>query len=310
MMGGVPTLGLADEEPRLVGAQVLAAWDCFLDLAAATPLEAPSRLPGWRAHDVLVHLGAWEGRAPLAAVLESARSGAVHGLPDADADNALVVATHRTATRADVLQALRRARDSLAEFFAGPDARQLGRTEARSALGPLPVLTLAHASTYELAVHALDLVPSGAPAPDPLLLDRGLAALMDVTGALAARSGIHLTVSATTPDGGWAFTAAEDGWTVQRPLPSPDGPGVHGTAADLLDASAGRQALPLLLARRRLSVSHLPQFLRLAPLVQEVPGLPGGAALRTGVQGVSALGSVGGAARDAVGGLLRGVRRR
>ena len=140
-------------------------------------------------------------------------------------------------------------------------------------------------------------------APPPALLDRGLAALMDATGALSARAGIHLTVTAQTPGGGWSFRSDHDGWTTQQAPAGPfDGVGVRGTAADLLDASAGRSALPMLVVSRRLQVQQLPSFMRLAPLVAEVPGLPGGAALKAGIGGL-------GVVTGGVGKLLGKLRR-
>ena len=138
-----------------------------------------------------------------------------------------------------------RARDALEEFFAGPLPAELGRHLSSSAVGPLPVLSLVHAGTYELAVHALDLAPCGAPPPSPLLLDRGLAALMDVTGALAARSGVTTRLAAQAPESAWFINTGPDGWTTARPLFSGfTGPGVRGSVVDLLDTSAGRTNLP------------------------------------------------------------------
>ena len=101
---------------------------------------------------------------------------------------------------------------------------------------------------------------------------------------------IDITVTAQGGSGGWAFTSGPDGWTTQ-PVPAGEfaGVGVRGTVPDLLDASAGRAALPLLFLQRRLHVQQLSSFMRLAPLVSEVPGLPGGAALRTGITGLSAV---------------------
>ena len=56
----------------------------------------------------------------------------------------------------------------------------------------------------------------------------------------------------------------------------------------LLDASAGRRAVPALLARRELRLHHVTGLLALAPIVEAVPGLPGGAALRSAVRNVRA----------------------
>lgn len=282
--------GLSDSTPEELGEHVLAAWDAFLALAATGDLSRPSRLPGWTGRDVCTHLGSWPGSDVVASLLASARAGGTGEPVDPDAENARLVEAHRDASDAEVLAALQRGRDSLAAFFVSEDAREWGRAVAHSAVGRLPVLSLLHAGCYELAVHALDLAPCGAAAPPPLLLDRGLAALMDVTGALSARHGIDITLTAQTPDGGWSFTSGGDGWTTRAVPPGRlQGTGVRGSAADLLDTSAGRTNLGQLLLTRRLVVSQLPSFMRLAPLLHEVPGLPGGAALRTAVAG---LGSV------------------
>lgn len=294
MLGPVPfpgRCGIAETDLDALGAAVLASWDAFLDVARSADLTRPSRLPGWSGADTCIHLGDWDDHRVLAAVEASARSGGVSSPShDADADNARLVGAHRDASPDEVLAAVQRSRDALADWFVGPGPAELGLTTCGSAVGPLPLLNLLHAAAYELAVHALDLAPCGAPHPPADLLDRGLAALLDVTGALSARAGIDITVTAQTPAGGWAFTSAVSGWTTQAvPAGHFDGVGVRGSAADLLDASAGRAALPLLLVSRRLVVQQLPSFLRLAPLVSDIPGLPGGAALRAGVGGLGAV---------------------
>ena len=293
--GAVPApgrCGLAEHDPVETGRRVLAAWDAFLDVvhAPTTDLTRPSRLPGWSGADVCIHLGAWDDSQVLAGVLASARDGGAGETPAPDDSNAALVAAHREATPEQVVEALVAARTRLAAFFASDDARELGTALSSSAVGPLPVLSLVHAGCYELAVHALDLAPCGAPPPDPVLLDRGLAALIDVTGALSARAGFDITLTGQSPDGGWRFTSSRDGWTTE-PVPAGrfDGVGVRGTAVDLLDTSAGRSNLAQLLVTRRLVVQQLPQFLRLAPLLDDVPGLPGGAALRAAVGGISGL---------------------
>lgn len=292
---GQPTgpIGLADTPPEQLGLQVLTCWDLFLDVvrSPSTDLTLPSRLPGWSGADTCIHLGSWPDSRVLDAVLASARSGDTGGTSRPDADNDALVAAHADAPVELVVAALLEARDRLAAFFASDDAVTLGRATSRSAVGPLPVLGLVHAGCYELAVHALDLAPCGAPAPDPQLLDRGLAALIDVTGALASRAGVELTLTGQAADGGWRFTSRADGWTTGPTPPGRfAGTGVRGSAADLLDTSAGRRALPSLLLTRRLVVQQLPSFLRLAPLLDEVPGLPGGAALKGAVGGLTGVG--------------------
>ncbi|MBC7677554.1 MAG: maleylpyruvate isomerase N-terminal domain-containing protein [Pseudorhodobacter sp.] len=285
--------GLAATDPVEVGHAVLSSWDAFLEVASAADLDRPSRLPGWSGRQACIHMGSWDDRVVLTSILEAARSGGGGHTPSAaevDLDNARLVAAHRDASTDDVLEALQDSRDVLAAWFASSEPAELARARVRSSVGELPVLSLLHAGCYELAVHALDLAPCGAPAPPPELLSRGLGALIDVTGALSTRSGIDITVTAQGGSGGWAFTSGPDGWTTQ-PVPAGEfaGVGVRGTVPDLLDASAGRAALPLLLLQRRLHVQQLSSFMRLAPLVSEVPGLPGGAALRTGITGLSAV---------------------
>jgi uncharacterized protein (TIGR03083 family) len=292
-----PTLperrGVADLPPAELGTLVLAAWDSFLELVTdpATDLTRPSRLPGWTGADTCVHLGSWEDSQVLDGLLASARAGGTGRTPHPDHENEALVAAHRDDGPDEVVAALVRARARLAGFFASPDASELGRAPSRSAVGPVPVLSLVHAGCYELAVHALDLRPCGAPAPSALLLQRGLAALIDITGALAARSGVELLLTASTPDGGWRFDSGPRGWTT-APVPAGRfaGTGVTGAAEDLLDASAGRANLAHLLVARRLHVQHLTSWMRLAPLLEDVPGLPGGAALRGAVSGLSGVG--------------------
>lgn len=235
--------GLAEAEPDELGHEVLTAWDGFLDVAQApsTDLSLPSRLRGWSGRDVLIHLASWPDAQVLESLLASAASGGHGTAPPPDERNEQLVAAHRDATDEEVLAALLAARDRIARFFHSDEAGTWGRMLSRSTAGPLPVLSLVHAGTFELAVHARDLTPCGAPEPPAHLLDRGLAALLDVTGNLAARNGVDIELHAQTPAGGWAFVSGDDGWTTRRVAPGRlDGVGVTGSAADLLDAAAGR----------------------------------------------------------------------
>jgi uncharacterized protein (TIGR03083 family) len=286
--------GLSDVAPADLAAPVLAAWDAFLDVVTApsTDLERPSRLPGWSGKDTCVHLGSWPDSLVLDDLLDAARAGEAGVARHPDQTNATLVDAHRDATPSEVVDALLAGRERVAAFFASPEAVELARQPSRSAVGPMPVLSLVHAGAYELAVHALDLGPCGAPAPAPELLHRGLAALVDVTGGLAARAGVDLTLTAQTPEGGWRFTSGTAGWTTEPVPPGRfTGTGVSGRPADLLDTSAGRHSPAQLILTRRMHVQEMHHWMRLAPLLEQVPGLPGGATLRTaahGLHGVSA----------------------
>src|SRR3712207_9050190 len=73
--------GMADAGRDTVGPMVLGAWDAFLEQAADVDLERPTRLPGWRAHEVCVHLGLWDDHAALPDLIASARTGGVGAAP-------------------------------------------------------------------------------------------------------------------------------------------------------------------------------------------------------------------------------------
>lgn len=301
MLASTGPRGLADTDAAELGEQVLACWDAFLDLVTAptTDLSRPSRLPRWTGRDVCVHLGAHDGTSPMQGILTSARAGDLTDLGSPDAGNEAKVRAHRALSDDEAVAGIVRARDAVEQFLDGPDLAAYGQTSVGSSVGPLPVLSLVHAATYELAVHGMDLAPCGAPPPSDRLLGRGLASLVDVTGALASKAGVHIVLTASTPTGGWRFRGVEGGWTTEATASGPfDGVGVTGTAAELLDASAGRVSVPSLLVSRRMVVQDLSSWMRLAPLVAEVPGLPGGAALR---------GAIGGLGR--VSGLLGRFRR-
>jgi len=284
---GTTSAGLADADPAGVGRRVLDAWDSFLALARAVDLDSATRLPGWRAREVCVHLGAWPERAALRAIADAARRRLPPGPPsDPDDANALVLGLHRAEPRTAVLGALEAARLAAADFFAAPDVADMAHRPISTPVGVLPATSAIHTICYELAVHALDLHSAGAPPPPRQLLDAGLAALIDVTGSLAATGGVQLTVAALDEDEGWRFsTVARLGWhtePVDRDSPPPPAPhsAVRGRAAELLDISSGRANAAVSIATRRIRVDDLPAFLRLAPLIDAAPHIPGGAALR------------------------------
>jgi uncharacterized protein (TIGR03083 family) len=259
---------------------VLEAWDAFLDQVATVDLDRPSRLSGWRAHEIAVHLGCWDDHTALADLIASARSGGVGSPPEVDAVNARVTAAHRDASREEVLAALRRNRDATARYLK-EEPVELDTAPTVSVVGRLPLLSVVLGQAYELAVHGLDLVSCGAEPPPASVLQSGLAALVDVTGALAASCDITGGVTLATPDGGWAFAADGEGWTVRRvPTGSVSGPAVEASAALLLEAASGRINPVPAAATRRLKVHDVPGLLLLAPIVQKVPGIPGGPILQ------------------------------
>lgn len=290
--GPVP-LGLASADPADVIDLVTAAWGGVIDLARQVDLDAPSRLDGWQARDVLVHLGSWREHTRFDRLVDDVRFGRVPERDDVDARNALVVAAHADAGTDDVVAALERARDRALAFLTSADVDELGHELTDSPVGPLPLTCVVAASAYELAVHALDVAPGED--VDPGLLLAGVGALVDTTGALAARAGLHARFAVLTPSGGWACASEEGGWTTLRldgsGLPGGLGwPSMSGHAADVLDASAGRRPAVQLVLSRRLRLADVPGLLTLLPALESVPGLPGGVALRAAARTLAGAG--------------------
>jgi hypothetical protein len=304
--------GVLDEGRAAIRGRVLSAWDGFLRLAEDIDLDASTRLPGWRAREVCVHLGSWPDYQPVNGVLAAARAarsgGQAPGRPDAaldpDALNATITAAHRHADRSEILAALRRARDEAAAYLAPDEPQELDDVPVVSTVGLLPALTIIHAQCYELAVHGLDLHVAGASAPPDALLSAGLAALTDATGALAVRVGITSTASVRSEIGSWAFHSSPSGWVVghwgergSAGTPAPPFGGklpvrIDASAAALLDTSAARINPLKAIATRTLKVHGLPGLLGLTPIVEAVPGIPGGPALRVAARALAGAGGV------------------
>ena len=283
---------MADAGRDQVGAMVLAAWDAFITQAEAVDLTRSSRLDGWRAQEICVHLGCWDENTAMADLIASARAGGTGTPPDVDAVNARVTEAHREATRAEVLDGLRRNREATARYLAD-EPTELDTAPTVSVVGRLPLLSVVLGQAYELAVHGLDLVSCGAPPPPPAVLQSGLAALADVTGALAASMDITGGVTLATPEGGWAFAADAHGWTVRRVSAGEHtGPAVEAPAQLLLEAASGRINPVPAVARRRLKVHDVGGLLALAPIVQAVPGIPGGPILQLAARTVGGAGGL------------------
>ncbi|TKJ20622.1 hypothetical protein A6V29_08175 [Blastococcus sp. CCUG 61487] len=283
---------MADAGRDRISGMVLGAWDAFIAEAEKVDLDHDSRLPGWRAHEICVHLGSWPDHTAMADLIASARSGGSGTQPDPDAVNARVTAAHRDASREEVLAALHRNREATARYLA-EEPVELDTAPTVSVVGRLPLLSVVLGQAYELAVHGLDLVSCGAEPPPAEVLQAGLAALTDVTGALAVSCGITGRVTLATPDGGWSFAADPDGWVV-RPVPADtyDGPAVEGAADLLLEAASGRINPVPAAAMRRIKVHDVGGLLQLAPIVQKVPGIPGGPILQLAARTMGSAGGV------------------
>ena len=72
LVPSVDERGLASWEPADLAGLVLPAWDEFTEIAAKVDLDAPSRVRGWSARDICIHLGSWPGARTLERMREEA----------------------------------------------------------------------------------------------------------------------------------------------------------------------------------------------------------------------------------------------
>ena len=290
--------GLATGDITELAAAITRAWLVFEEgVRTDVDLSAESRKQGWSGRDLVARLGEWEFGRTIQDMLADAHDG------DADFYDADDLDEHVRARTADlpdeeVLESISRARRTTEDWLVSDGPETWGLVHTSSPLGPLPVLTVMNAMTYQLAVAALDLEQCGL-TPDDELMRIGLAALIDTTGALAARKHVTGSFTAVTPGlivgsgahgGHWRTAVLEE--DPQR------GPGVVAPARTILDVTSGRANVPHLYRSGALHVRDLTGLIRLAPVLEGVPGIP-------------PLGAVGRALSvvDAVGGLFGRLRR-
>lgn len=282
--------GLLSADLAALGAATVAAWDLFLGTVERLDPDAPARAKGWTVREVVVHVGAWDDSRRLADILADARAGRTT-TEDHDAIVQRLLARHGAAPYDEALAMVRRAREEAATWFASPDLAAEAVLVSPSLLGPLPVATLVHATAYQLSVAALDLAPAGAEVPDDLLV-RGLRSLVDSAGALAGRAGVTASLAALTPQARVGTGADGSAWrTADLPADEAEvGPAIQADVRVVLDVTSGRAAVPALYASGALRVSDLTGLMRMGRVVDAVPGLPGGTALRRAITVMDAVG--------------------
>lgn len=278
--------GLATSSGYDLTAAVLSSWDAFIDLAKEADFSQETRLDGWTVRELVLHLGTWDGTSALSSTLETRGTDAVTRPIDPDRLNAELISARAGASDAEILAALKASREGVQEVL----ATEHGLEPVASQLGAIPLLTLIHAGCYELAVHALDITDACGGHVDESLLFFGVAALTDTTGCLAAREGIDATICIDAKGSPWSFAArADGGWTTDEIDGTPHGPRVSGSAKDLLEASAGRADPVKLVTLRHLRIKHLGGLLALTPIVDQVPGIPGGRGLKLAARSLGGL---------------------
>jgi hypothetical protein len=289
--------GLASGDLTALAADIDRAWELFEGVAADVDPDAPSRKNGWTARDLVARLGQWESGRTLTDLLADAHDGDADHY-DADAVDEQVREATAELPFEDVRAALSAARTTTREWLGSDGPGTWGLVHTSSPLGPLPVLTVMNAMTYQLSVTSLDLEPCGATAPEELL-GIGLFALIDTTGALAGRKHVTGSFTAVTPERIVGAGSRAGHWRTALLPEDPDmGPGVLAPTRMVIDATSGRANVGHLYRTGELRVRDLGGLVRLAPVLEGVPGIP-------------PLGAVGRALTvvDAVGGLFGRLRR-
>jgi hypothetical protein len=124
--------GLASWEQGDLAGLLLPAWDEFAEIAAVVDLDAPSRVRGWSARDVCIHLGSWPGSRTLQRMRDEALLDDIDeadrraGTFDQASHNEAVLEARAGAPRAEVLAALRESRGEVATFLGSDEVRRLG----------------------------------------------------------------------------------------------------------------------------------------------------------------------------------------
>lgn len=283
----------------------LGAWDELLAAVADVDMAAPTRKGGRTAARTLVVLGSWPEGRPLPDIRQDALEGLLTAEP-LDAIEDRVIAAHASGRRADILDSLQRARDEVATWASSPDVDREALLPVAGPLGIVPLGTLVAATAYQCAVAVRDLGPAGVTAA-PALMGRGLAALVDTVGAVAAQQGAALALTAITPEVRIGTGACSGDWRTV-PVTEPEGPALLCHAGLLLDIAAGRIAAPAAYARGEIRAQDLPGLLTVAKVLAAAPGLPGTDGLRTALQAYESSAATARAVGDALGSAWRRLR--
>lgn len=265
--------GLASADPLRLADEVDRAWSRFAQIAAELDLSQPSRKKGWTGREVVAHIGYWPGLRNLETLLADAHDGNAYTVDQHAADAAVLAAT-ADASEPEVVASIERAREEMVAWLSGEGPATWGKVLTSSPLGALPVTTVLFAATYQLGVALLDLGPCGAPI-DEAVTRSALLGLLDTTGALAARKRVDGTFTAVTPDYVVGASSRAGNWRTEVLDADPAfGPTVIAPASVVLDVTSGRAHVPSLYRSGQLHVRDLTGMVRLAPVLDGVPGVP------------------------------------
>jgi len=270
-----PPKGLLTGEPGELVRRTVRAWEIFADIAATVDLDGPTRSRRRTARQMIIGVGTWHDSRGIAQLAADAHAGATTTESMRSSAERLV-RSHQDESDEEVLSCVRRSLEVTRDWLTSDDLHLTGLLTTPSPLGPAPMGTVVHAAAYHLAVTARDLVPAGAPL-SPELDELGIVALIDATGAVAARTGLtaracavgrRTEVSCSISDGGWTMALSEE----------PDFPAVIAPEELLVDLAGGRADFAAI--TRQLRFRDARGMLALAPVVDAIPELPGGPLLK------------------------------
>ncbi len=303
--------GLASADIQVACEHTLQSWKGFRDElrelsdAGRFDTQLRSTSTAGRHHtvrDLAIGIGAWPEARTIEVIAAEARAGLI-GDFDHDPLTDELRSRYTDQPDAAILAAVDETVDQLERWVDAHAQTSEALLPVRSLLGTLPTITLLHAACYQLAVYAVDIQASGssrAPMPPAAteLKFFGVSALVDVTGAIAARQGVAAAIAARTPDGVAAMRSATTGaWrtVLLDPDTVVDAPSVTASTKTFIEVTTGRIGnIPALMLRRELQLDDIPGLLHVTPVLEGVPGLPGGAALRAATTSVRAMAGIGG----------------
>lgn len=273
---GVLELGLDELATRCTD-----GWDRFLHAAQTADPEALTRSGDKTARELCIEAGDWEDSHGLPEMRADAAAGRTEVEPYKELARRLRQ-VHADAPPEEVVAAVRRARDQVEEWFSSGRAADEYLQPTPSVLGILPMGTVVHAAMFQIASLMRELTPTGA-TQSIELENLGIEALVDSTGAVAARVGATASISSISP-GLRVGTGAHAGAWRTRPL-APDlpvGPGVEGPTGVIIDVASGR--VEFLKVARSLRLHQPRKLMAVSVILDDLPDLPGGPLLKRGAK--------------------------
>ena len=283
--------GLASGDRAALAADIDLAWELFEAIAAEVDPDAPSRKAGWTARELIARLGDWEFARQLEDLVTEAHDGDADYFDADEHDEQIRTATQGLAYE-EIQASLSTARAKIAGWLASDEPDTWALVHTSSPIGPLPLLTVLNAMTYQMCIAALDVEQCGGTVPDELLRV-GLLALIDTTGALAGRTHVTGSFMAVTPDGVFGVGSRGGHWRT-RPLEEDPhmGPAVVAPARVMIDATSGRGNVGHMYRTGALHVRDIGGMVRLAPVLEGIPGIPPMGAIGRAMSVVDAVGGL------------------